>query len=71
MMLCEKTRHAAVLLGLFLPKADGGARTVSLMTTLTRVREAVRVDQAHLWKEQNDRPYFWAGTARGRPIMPG
>ena len=54
-----------VLLGLFLPKADGGARTVSLMTKLTKLWEAVRVDQTHTWKERNDRTYFWAGNARG------
>ena len=62
MMLCERNGYAlgtrATLLGLFLPKADGGARTVSLMTTLTRLWAAVRVEQTHEWKERSDWPYF-------------
>ena len=68
MMLCERLGYAlgirAVLL-LFRPKADGGARTVSLMTTLTRLWEAVWVEQARLWKDRHARPYCWAGKAKG------
>ena len=53
------------MLGLLLPKADGAARTVRLMTTLTRLWEAVQVDQAHEWKERGDRSYYWVGKAKG------
>ena len=69
MMLCERRGYAlgerATLLGLFFPTPAGGARTVSLMPTLTRMWEAVRVEQAHEWKSRNDRAYFWAGKSKG------
>lgn len=52
MMLCERLGYAlgvrAVLLGLFLAKADGGTQAVSLMTKHIRLCEAVQVEQDHL-----------------------
>ena len=35
------------------------------MTTSTQFWEAVRVEQAHEWKQRNDWTYFWASKTKG------
>ena len=47
------------IIGLFIGKARGGYRIVSLLTTIIRWWEAIRVCHAFQWKERNAREYFW------------
>ena len=46
-------------------KPTGGARIISLLTTLCKWWEALRVEQAFKWKEANARDYFWGGAGKG------
>ena len=59
------------IIGLCIGEARGGYRIVSLLTTIIRWWEAIRVCHAFNWKEQNARDYFFWEPKREQPLVPG
>ena len=51
-----------------LPKAGGGTRPIGLCPSLIRVWMRLRLPVAQAWQAMNDRPYFFAGEAKGADV---
>ena len=51
-----------------LPKADGGFRPIGLMPLLPRVWMRARRQIAQQWERANERPYLYAGAAKGAEV---
>ena len=51
-----------------LPKAGGGNRPIGLCPSLIRVWMRIRLPVAQAWQAANDRPYFFAGEAKGADV---
>ena len=68
-------RHCFFLFLFFPPKPAEGFRTISILPTLIRACEALRVDAFHVWMQQHQTKYDWAcrGTlaaaAVGGPLL--
>ena len=51
-----------------LPKAGGGNRPIGLCPSLIRLWMKLRLPVAQAWQSQHDRPYFFAGEAKGADV---
>ena len=51
-----------------LPKAGGGNRPIGLCPSLIRLWMRIRLPVAQAWQAANDRPYFFAGEAKGADV---
>ncbi len=58
----------ALVVVVLLPKPDGGRRPIGLLPLLPRVWMRARRDIAHLWERTCDRPFLYAGPARGAHV---
>ena len=56
------------ILVVLIPKSDGGRRPIGLFPTMVRVWMRVRLRVAQDWVNENDRPYFYAGPAKGADV---
>ena len=57
----------AVIIAL-LPKLGGGNRPIGLCPSLIRLWMRMRLSVAQAWQSANDRPYFFAGEAKGADV---
>ena len=51
-----------------LPKVGGGNRPIGLCPSLVRLWMRLRLPVAQAWQSANDRPYFFAGEAKGADV---
>ena len=51
-----------------LPKVGGGSRPIGLCPSLMRLWMRMRLPVAQAWQSANDRPYFFAGEAKGADV---
>jgi len=51
-----------------LPKSDGGFRPIGLIPWLPRIWMRARRDVATSWERQHDRPFIYAGPAKGADV---
>ena len=51
-----------------LPKPGGGNRPIGLCPSLIRLWMRMRLPVAQAWQSANDRPYFFAGEAKGADV---
>ena len=51
-----------------LPKVGGGNRPIGLCPSLIRLWMRMRLPVAQAWQSANDRPYFFAGEAKGADV---
>ena len=51
-----------------LPKPDGGRRPIGLFPALVRLWMRIRLPVAQAWQAAHDRPYFYAGPAKGATV---
>ena len=54
-----------VVLVVLLPKADGGHRPIGLLPSLVRLWMRIRLPVAQAWQAAHERPFFYAGPAKG------
>ena len=51
-----------------LPKSDGGKRPIGLFPSLVRLWMRMRLPVAQAWQRSHERPYFYAGPAKGADV---
>ena len=51
-----------------LPKAGGGNRPIGLCPSMVRLWMRLRLPVAQAWQSMHDRPYFFAGEAKGADV---
>ena len=72
LILCEIFGTWPQVIGIviiaLLPKSDGGLRPIGLCPSLVRLWMAIRMPVAQAWQAAHERPYFFAGTAKGAEV---
>ena len=72
LMLAELVGQWPKMIGIviiaLLPKAGGGNRPIGLCPSLIRLWMRLRLPVAQAWQAANDRPYFFAGEAKGADV---
>ena len=64
----EWFRAIGVVMIALIPKSDGGRRPIGLFPTLIRIWMRSRLDIAQAWESSHERPYFYAGPAKGADV---
>ena len=71
-MLAELVGQWPQMIGIviiaLLPDAGGGSRPIGLCPSLIRLWMRLRLSVAQAWQTANDRPYFFAGEAKGADV---
>ncbi len=71
-MICELVGRwpgaVSLLVVVLLPKPEGGRRPIGLLPLLPRVWMRARREIAYLWERACDRPFLYAGPARGAQV---
>ena len=57
-----------VIIIALLPKPDGGRRPIGLFPSLVRLWMRLRLPVAQAWQSSHERPYFYAGPAKGAAV---
>ena len=69
---CERSgvwpSGVALVLIVLLPKTDGGFRPIGLLPTPPRIWMGARRKAARRWEELNQRPWLYAGKAKGANV---
>ena len=61
-------QHIGIVIIALLPKPDGGRRPIGLFPSLVRLWMRVRLTVAQAWQTAHERPYFYAGPAKGADV---
>ena len=61
-------QQIGVVIVALLPKPDGGRRPIGLFPSLVRLWMRIRLAVAQTWQSAHERPYFYAGPAKGADV---
>ena len=67
-LLGEWPTAIGVVIIALLPKPDGGRRPIGLFPSLVRLWMRIRLPVAQAWQRDHERPYFYAGPAKGADV---
>ena len=67
-LLGQWPKMIGIVIIALLPKAGGGSRPIGLCPSLIRLWIGIRLPVAQPWQAANDRPYFFAGEAKGADV---
>ena len=72
LILCEILGEWPLAMGVviiaMLPRTDGGLRPIGLCPGIIRVWMALRMPVARAWQTSHERPFFFAGVAKGADV---